>query len=82
MSACLIVISIVVPAGTKTCEEWQKLQIAELKQRRRAKGNHPADTPQLPLAILAAIALFGCCEKTLLFIPLGEAPSTIGQWGP
>ena len=67
---------------SKSLEKHREAQMQKLRKHKRAKGNHPADTPQMPFAWCAGIVILILSEIALHLVPVSEGPSAIGQWGP
>jgi len=67
---------------SKSLEKHRKTQLKKLKKYKRAKGNHPADTIQMPLAWCVGTVTLIYSEIAIHLVPVSKAPRAIGQWGP
>lgn len=67
---------------SKSLEKHREAQLKKLRKHKRAKGNHPADTCQMPIAWCVGIVTLVLSEIVLHLVPVSEGLSAVGQWGP
>lgn len=78
---CVFILAGLMFPDGKALDKHRQEQLKKYRKYKRAKGNHPADTPQMPIAWCFGIVTLTISEILLNLVPVSEKPFAVGQWG-